>query len=285
MELTRIIHPVGQGGFYSETLRSGSNEINVIYDCGGNDEKSMINYLTYYYPIKTFYPKVTKTIDAVFISHLHADHINGLQYLLNNCSVKYLFLPQLTINERLEVLLYNCKGSSISTSEVSSFLNILLDSDSYENTRIVRVSHYNGDDHVSDEMEEDISSIKENTTYIKSGTKIHFGRKWFFIPYNPPTPIITPKNKSFYDYFKEQLKIKDFDIKDLPNIVVENGINRCKKMYKDYFNANHNAYSMALFSGIAKSHSYFEYCDDCYYSEYDYDELLCFGFHVISSID
>ena len=35
MELTRTIHPVGQGGFYTETFRGGKEEVNVVYDCGG----------------------------------------------------------------------------------------------------------------------------------------------------------------------------------------------------------------------------------------------------------
>ena len=43
MEITRIIHPVGQGGFYSERLYDYDNdtEIAVIYDCGGNNQEVM----------------------------------------------------------------------------------------------------------------------------------------------------------------------------------------------------------------------------------------------------
>lgn len=35
MKLTRIIHPVGQGGFYSETFSNGEQEATFVYDCGG----------------------------------------------------------------------------------------------------------------------------------------------------------------------------------------------------------------------------------------------------------
>jgi len=45
MELTRTIHPIGQGGFYTETLKDGDDEINVVYDCGGNSKAFMQNYL------------------------------------------------------------------------------------------------------------------------------------------------------------------------------------------------------------------------------------------------
>ena len=39
MRLTRVIHPVGQGGFYTETLINGDQKINIVYDCGGVDNK------------------------------------------------------------------------------------------------------------------------------------------------------------------------------------------------------------------------------------------------------
>lgn len=267
MELTRILHPVGQGGFYSETFKYGSDEINVIFDCGGNNKTSMEYYL------ENYYPKKTKTIDAVFISHFHDDHINGLKYLLDKYEVKNLFLPQLTSDEQLEVLLYNGLMNTNSTSGVNSFLYELLASDSfYGKTKIVSVSHSNGDDYASDEAIEDrdLDIVKEiGVNSIKSGTKIYFGEKWLFIPYNPP--IITKKDQGFYEYFKEQLKIDDFDYKKLPDIVKNEGAKRCKEIYDDYFEGNHNAYSMTLFSGIARHHLYFRHCDYCYEEmEYNY---------------
>lgn len=245
MELTRIIHPVGQGGFYSETFKNGSEEFNVVYDCGGNNKTSMIYYLDKYYPNNT------KTIDAVFISHFHDDHINGLEYLLNSFNVKYLFLPQLTQDEQLEVLLYN--GLKNTTNSVNSFLNKLWASgDYYRETRIIWVEHSNGDDRASGEVIEnealDISK-EVKVPIVKSGAGLHICGKWLLIPYNPP--IKTDKNQGFYEFFKRQLSIDDFELEDISDIVKEKGILKCKKVYSDYFGKNHNAYSMALFSGIA----------------------------------
>ena len=79
MELTRIIHPVGQGGFYTETLNNHGDEFNVVYDCGGNSKTFMEDYLKRFIHDDAY--KQKKRIDAVFISHLHADHVNGLKYL------------------------------------------------------------------------------------------------------------------------------------------------------------------------------------------------------------
>ena len=89
MKVTRIIHPVGQGGFFTETLSEGKKEATFVYDCGGFDKakKKMKDYLDSFLPKG----KTKKQIEAVFISHFHADHINGLQYLRENAEVKYLF--------------------------------------------------------------------------------------------------------------------------------------------------------------------------------------------------
>ena len=92
MEVTRIIHPVGQGGFYTETLSNGNQEATFVYDCGGFDKekKKMTDYLDSFLhsenAIKNPGDSGKKKIEAVFISHFHADHINGLQYLLDKAS-------------------------------------------------------------------------------------------------------------------------------------------------------------------------------------------------------
>ena len=73
MEVTRVFHPVGQGGFYTEAF--DDNHM-VVYDCGGTshiDVERCIDSL--------FTEQKSPQIEAVFISHLHEDHINGLQYL------------------------------------------------------------------------------------------------------------------------------------------------------------------------------------------------------------
>ena len=105
MKVTRIIHPIGQGGFYTETHTNGNQTKTFVYDCGGfnHGQKKMESYLESYLDPKSG----EKEIEAVFISHFHADHINGLQYLLDNSKVKYLFLPQLTEEAFIEAYVYN----------------------------------------------------------------------------------------------------------------------------------------------------------------------------------
>ena len=46
-------------------------------------------------------------IKHVFISHLHSDHINGLEFLSGFCKVKRVFMPLLTENEKILLLIQN----------------------------------------------------------------------------------------------------------------------------------------------------------------------------------
>ena len=94
MEVTRIFHPVGQGAFYTESF---NDQEMVVYDCGGNSSLKMKEYLD-----KFLTKSPQQGIEAIFISHLHDDHINGLQYLLDNSKGQHqLYIPQLTKNRLL----------------------------------------------------------------------------------------------------------------------------------------------------------------------------------------
>lgn len=243
MELTRIIHPVGQGGFFSEKIKDGDQEINIIYDCGGNSRQSIEEYLANYY--LTSFPQ---EIDAVFISHLHDDHVNGLEYLLINSKVKYLFLPQLNHDQQMETYLYNIiYGRSKVIS--NSFLQELYEHHYFQDTVVVEVPHSSSNQVINKEINvhDDIDILSQNVKAFEPGTKIYYKKEWLFILYNPP--VITKKLYSFYDSFKRSLNIKqEFELSELPSIVEQYGIDRCKAAYKRYFESNHNAYSMALLS-------------------------------------
>ena len=95
-KMQRVFHPVGQGAFYSEHFCFESSEsskrlVNVVYDCGTSTGKK---YLHIEKEIEKGF-KEGEIIDAVFISHLHDDHINGIPYLIKRCDVKRIFFPLL----------------------------------------------------------------------------------------------------------------------------------------------------------------------------------------------
>lgn len=279
MKITRIIHPIGQGGFYSETLEEGGQEITVVYDCGGNSKSFMENYL------ENFFPKIDekpekkknkkqsgseKTIDAVFISHLHEDHVNGLDYLLNQFHVKYLILPELTEDEKLETYLHNYIKNPESVGnqlirdiyyrDYSYYLN--------SRTRIIIVPHYDldadetPDDHDNNrevlfDDSRDLNLAEEENTRINRlspGSKVHFDKKWVYIPFNPP--VMKKQQDSFVVFFKDRLSLRSISIEDLPDIIKAKGVKKCKKVYTDYFRNDHNSYSMTLFSGVLNNEDF-----------------------------
>ena len=91
MDMIRSFLPVGQGAFYTEQFDDGTN---VIYDCGSENGIRMIEEM-----IKSTFHE-GDIIHAVFISHMHSDHMNGLEFLLQYCNVKTIYLPFLSQEER-----------------------------------------------------------------------------------------------------------------------------------------------------------------------------------------
>lgn len=95
--MLRTFHPVGQGAFYSESFISFS----IVYDCGSGTGRSAIEQ-----ELERTIGSI-RPIEALFISHLDTDHVNGIEYLLNMERPKRIFLPMLEIEEKRMLLLQN----------------------------------------------------------------------------------------------------------------------------------------------------------------------------------
>jgi len=89
--MQRLFLPVGQGAFYCEKFaeKDFCGKVNVVYDCGSMSGLSLLKTVIE----STF--DYRETIDALFLSHLHADHINGLPFLMKRCQVKRVYLPMM----------------------------------------------------------------------------------------------------------------------------------------------------------------------------------------------
>ena len=92
MIMLRSFLPVGQGSFCLEQFKNGENKINIVYDCGTSTKSFDINK-----EIRANFDK-GEDILIVFISHLHEDHVNGLEYLLNYCNVKNIIFPLTSVD-------------------------------------------------------------------------------------------------------------------------------------------------------------------------------------------
>lgn len=90
--ILRSFLPVGQGAFYCEKFFDASNKcvLNIVYDCGSSNSIVFVQKAIQ----STF--KKDETIDAVFLSHLDDDHINGLPALLSHCRVRKIYFPLIT---------------------------------------------------------------------------------------------------------------------------------------------------------------------------------------------
>lgn len=87
--MQRLFLPVGQGAFYCEKFseKDFCGKVNVVYDCGSLSGLSLLKA-----EIERVFDH-GEIIDALFLSHLHEDHINGLPFLMKRCQVKRVYLP------------------------------------------------------------------------------------------------------------------------------------------------------------------------------------------------
>lgn len=238
MKVTRIIYPVGQGGMHYEHFSDGTNEFCILYDCGGSTKsiiEKRIDHLLH--SVKDSH------INAVFISHFHKDHINGLQYLLDNAKVDYLIIPQLTDEQMAEAILYN--SFQRSGRSVNDFLAQLFKADNnLKDTIIIEIPKANGRPLTIND------SITRLDPHVKIGSPIVFSPdftiEWLFIPYNPIVP-----DTGFFGELKKILGVTDLHLEDLPKLLKANRakLGEIKALYDKRFNEKHNPYSMALYSG------------------------------------
>ncbi len=84
MVFKRILHPVGQGAFFTEQFLDESGKVvyNVVYDCGSFTSQPMLLE----YEIRNTFEK-NAHIDLLFISHFDEDHVNGLMTLQNRTKI------------------------------------------------------------------------------------------------------------------------------------------------------------------------------------------------------
>lgn len=244
MEMTRTIHPIGQGAFYTECFEDGDNTYNVVYDCGSETTFSGRGKLIDSEITQTF--KKGEVINALFISHFHNVHINGIEKLLKHCKVEYIFLP---IIDNISKLLL------ITSNDNKDIVDFILSPSDYikrisDNTTIISVNADNLDNKIYQEGLFDLSqeqSIRRET--IPSGTRIVFSChniKWEYIPFNfNNQQLIMDIEKAYRDngrIIPDANKIDKTEL-DFANIIFNQILNLGSKR---------NTHSMILYSGASK---------------------------------
>lgn len=258
MKLVRTFHPVGHGAFYTERFydNEGFNRANIVFDCGsyerpakGKKKRDFVKEINAVvdqeFPI---YEEKTR-IDALFISHFHSDHINGIPRLLNNCRVERIIMPKLTDDVLLEVFLYTMFVHDFSAQDAYNAINAFMKE--VEGLKVeVEIVADDLDEGVDFE-EADLDNIDR---LISKPTIIKVRSLWKYIPFS------TKEKKSLLKQalingvseLRAALSVSPIDLKQIADEFTKNStlMQKCKIVYESCFGSGkHNRYSMTLFSG------------------------------------
>ncbi|MFS0819198.1 MBL fold metallo-hydrolase [Lysinibacillus sp. 1P01SD] len=119
-------HKVGQGLFYSATIKNIDSDENIKYiiDCGTSKGATELKMEIEEYLINL---NKDSCLDILIISHFHQDHISGLKQLLEgfvqkNIRIKNFFIPYYTKMQRNYLYIYWSKKLSKSEGWILDFI-------------------------------------------------------------------------------------------------------------------------------------------------------------------
>lgn len=243
MIFRRTFYPVGQGAFYVEEFKLyDGSKFTIVYDCGSTTLK--IRGIGK--EIERVFPKGHQ-IDILFISHFHADHINGINKLKKHCKIKRVVLPLIEDEDEIIILkiLNYIEGDgdtyNLLIENPEDFFN-KHEREGEEDTAIIQIApiDYKGENR--DNRGKNILRSGEALPDVKVN-KLN----WLFIPF-------CSKQNERIELFKKELKEKNLSREEI-NKMFSNGVNKrnirdLKDIYKRIFsNEELNETSMALYSG------------------------------------
>ena len=234
--ISRNFLPIGQGAFYCEKFLNLDDlkELTIVYDCGGSKKGEVERKI-----VDTF--KKDEKIDKLFISHLHTDHINGLERILEHCKVQELYFPEMTNNEKIITLIDFIEHGDLN----SSFLKGL---------------HADFESEIKDiSVETKCIKIPKNNKEVLEIIK----NKWILYPYNLDTTDIKGHNIDILSEINNELNNQGYKCINKPEDLLKY-INQNKKvitLIKKAYNKiikkeNYNEFSMTLYSGPEKITKY-----------------------------
>ncbi|MHB8366115.1 MAG: ComEC/Rec2 family competence protein [Acidithiobacillus sp.] len=205
--------PVGHGCFHSAYVQANKTTFHYIYDCGSKKPTALRQQINRYIENQLMHGS-SCTIDMLVISHFHADHINGIDFLFSkNVTVKNIVVPHLNDDYELLVLAQLAARGPAAWGQLSG---LVIDPSAWvrsrnQETNIIKVSDIDG-------ANLDITSAPtEGEGWNLDSNEIHH-----------TTPIrVYTKSKPFW-LFKFYVQRED-DIKD--DII--NEITKCLNKTKD----------------------------------------------------
>lgn len=287
MHITRIQYPIGQGCFHvgsiqpSVTTEDSSQAFHYVYDCGSDDRDSLDTAIENY-------KNKTSRVDALFVSHLDRDHVNGIDQLCSAVKVDTVYVPH--VNE--EVLILELIQAELDGKLSASLVEASLEPEKFfknkDVRRVIRVrsSPVGGvpEPRTNDNREEpdrtntvdntDATGGSSNIEIINSGTRIPCspqGINWTLVPH------VDPAQANNLNMFKSEvrkiLKLKgkqSITSAKLLDAIRDSKERKClRKCYNKIIPSGakrmHNRVSMSLYSGPVslKKKQFIEYRISC----------------------
>lgn len=255
--MIRKFLPVGHGLCCIERFKFSSGDFNIMYDCGSDSRKQIEKCIQEEF-------KEGEKIDALFISHLHKDHINGIPFLIKYCSIQEILLPVITDSEK-EILIGNlcCQGVQKDIFEYQFIENphkAIKNLEGGTSTKVILVDKTDLDtkDVILWEKALEFNALTDDQIIpVKTYLYSSHNPEWVFLPFN-----LVGKNQDFEEAYKEVFS-EDYTqgcLFDIITVQNKDSLNKLKKVYSKFSN-DPNINSMTLYSGFEKSH-YIALSDD-----------------------
>ncbi|MDE2911628.1 MAG: hypothetical protein OXL68_01710 [Paracoccaceae bacterium] len=120
IDVSRTQYPVGQGCFHVGTVEwhsePGTGSFRYVYDCGSKNTTALKDSV---YAMLKRHPG----FDALFVSHLHDDHVNGLDQLLGSVRANTVFIPHLSVGATVADLVADAADGALSHSVIEASLD------------------------------------------------------------------------------------------------------------------------------------------------------------------
>lgn len=254
--MTRTFHPVGHGAFYTERFYIGDGvpEFTVVYDCGcfeaakpGYSSRYFENWIAQI--VDEEFTEDT-IIDALFVSHFHADHANGINHLMKRCKVKRIFIPKLSLSIVVEAYLYQKIMMDASTLWL---LDEIIESKGRfvgdANVIQFESSSERGDFGSKKEID-DIEFLSDSATLCNGVLTVK--KIWDYMPYycnsKDDSTLLSELRAELFSHGLRLTRDLYEDSKVIKDFVETLGVEECKRIYEKVYGSKHNAYSMTLLS-------------------------------------
>lgn len=242
MVLERNFYAVGQGLFCSEMVKDNKGDILfcMVYDCGSETGNNCL-----FREIDILKKELNgSNVDILFLSHLHNDHINGVEQLCSQVAVKRIVLPQVTPMQRISALLYASTSEYKDTQKLREILN----GEEYNDSTIIHIPilrYRKGEELDRKDIDAYFNKIKKlELNYKKDKDKIVIEYLPFYYEGEPGDIFETELRAKFPELLSaaENGDLPKFN--EIYNLQEKN----IRNLYKKHFGKNLNESSMPVLS-------------------------------------